>query len=231
MYNTIHLKYVRKVVSRIHCSRSTKNQIMEDLLVALAGKSEESADRDPVEIMGPPDRVASEFIENMGLSESPGFEYKSSTEIFGLPLVHVNTLGSGYAKGIIAIGRVAVGVISIGAVALGILSFGAFSLGLAAAIGAVTFSGLTSIGAVALSGFLSIGAVAISGHTAIGAYADAKIAIGTVARGKLAVFTEQGYGDVVLQTPVDKNYFTETVRSIFPKMKEGMIRFYLSILR
>ena len=172
MHQKNHLNYVRKVVSLIRCSRSIKNQIREDLLATLAVEVEKNSDIEPAAILGPPEQVAAEFKENLGLPASFGFEYRSNLEFCGLPLIHVNTLGQGYAQGIIAIGRVAVGFVSVGAVALGVISFGAFSLGLAAAIGAVTFSGLTSVGATAFSGFLSIGAVATAYNFSASAWAN-----------------------------------------------------------
>ena len=87
----------------------------------------------------------------------------------GLPLLHIATgmdPATGrkrIAKGVIAIGDVAIGVIALGGVAVGALSFGGLSLGLLA------LGGL-SIGAGLALGGLAIGAIAIGG-AAIGYYA------------------------------------------------------------
>lgn len=100
-----------------------------------------------------------------------GYEYRSPWELFGLPLVHIV---SGYrmdpatgrlriAKGIVAIGPVAVGGLAIGGSAFGVLSFGG------AALGVVAFGG-AAVGALLAVGGLAIGTVALGG-AAIGYYA------------------------------------------------------------
>lgn len=100
-----------------------------------------------------------------------GYEYRSQRELFGLPLVHIVS-GSGIdpvtgrlrvAKGIIAIGPIAVGGLAIGGSALGVLSFGGAAVGLVAAGGA-------AVGVLLAMGGLAIGAVAVGG-AAIGYYA------------------------------------------------------------
>ncbi len=129
----------------------------------------------------------------------PGhYEYKSKRTLLGLPLVHVN-MGYGFrkARGIVAIGRIAVGVIAIGAFPIGLFSLGGFCLGLltlgGAGIGGLAIGGL-SAGIVAIGG-LSVGVVAIGG-AAFGVYAmgglaiASKIALGDTARGHLAIGRE-----------------------------------------
>ena len=64
-----------------------------------------------------------------------GFEYKTKTTLFGLPLVHIsfkyrpNRLPVP-AKGIIAIGQFAKGFVSIGQCGLGIINISQFGLGI-----------------------------------------------------------------------------------------------------
>ena len=123
------------------------------------------------------------------------YEYKSERTLFGLPLVHIN-LGYGYrkAKGILAIGKVAVGVVAIGALAFGLFSLGALSLGLLA-LGGLSLGGLVlgglAVGIVAIGG-VSAGVLAIGG-AAFGVYAigglaiASQIALGDIARGHLAI--------------------------------------------
>lgn len=129
------------------------------------------------------------------------YEFKSKRTVMGLPLVHIN-IGHGLrvARGIIAIGNIAVGVISLGALALGVLSFGALAVGVAAfaglAIGGLAAGGFAAgllafggcaIGIVAVGGsavgVYSIGGMAIASKIAVGGYARAPVAIGDTAIG------------------------------------------------
>ena len=92
-----------------------------------------------------------------------GFEYRSKTTWFGLPLVHI-FLGRGagrigIAKGIIAIGDIALGFISLGGVSLGLISLGGVAIGLAAAGGCALGLGV-AVGGVAV-GFMAIGGAAL----------------------------------------------------------------------
>lgn len=100
-----------------------------------------------------------------------GYEYRSQTELFGLPLVHI-VLGFGIhpltgkiriAKGIIAIGHIAVGVIAMGGVSLGALSLGGLAIGL------ISLGGL-SLGLLLAVGGMAVGLIAIGGG-AVGYYA------------------------------------------------------------
>lgn len=130
------------------------------------------------------------------------YEYKSKRTLFGLPLVHIN-VGRGLyvAKGIIAVGNIAVGALSLGILALGGLCLGALSLGLISlagmalglllAVGGLA-AGTVAIGGVALGviavggltvGMFSLGGCAIASHIAIGGYASGHIAIGDTAKG------------------------------------------------
>jgi hypothetical protein len=100
-----------------------------------------------------------------------GYEYRSQRELFGLPLVHIIS-GQGFdpvtgrirvAKGIIAVGPIAVGCLAMGGASFGLVSFGG------AALGAIAFGGV-AIGALLAVGGLAIGAIALGGG-AIGYYA------------------------------------------------------------
>jgi hypothetical protein len=108
-----------------------------------------------------------------------GYEYRSQATLFGLPLIHVAggrdpaTGQRRVAKGVIAIGDLAVGGLAIGGCSLGIISiggcaFGLFSLGGLAVGMLVAFGGL-GIGGLALGG-IAIGILAVGGG-AIGWYA------------------------------------------------------------
>lgn len=89
------------------------------------------------------------------------YEYKSSTTLFGLPLVHINVgrFGLYRARGIIAVGNVATGLVSIGLISAGFLSFGCLSLGLLA-MGAVAL-GLVALGGIALGAGIAAGGLAV----------------------------------------------------------------------
>ncbi len=137
------------------------------------------------------------------------YEYKSTRSLFGLPLLHVN-VGRGLcrAKGIVAVGNIAVGVVSLGVVSMGILSFGALALGIlvfgglaagGAALGGVA-AGILSFGGVAVGamaigglaiGVYAIGGCAVASHVALGGYAQGTVAIGESARGAIAFLTGQ----------------------------------------
>ena len=57
-----------------------------------------------------------------------GFEYRSKTTLFGLPLVHICRGGfnqPGIAKGVIAVGDIAYGGVAIGGLAVGCVVVGA----------------------------------------------------------------------------------------------------------
>jgi hypothetical protein len=99
-------------------------------------------------------------------------EYRSEQVWGGLPVLHISVGGGqpdgryrlGRARGIIALGDIAIGLVAVGGVAVGLLSVGGVALGLVA-LGAVAV-GLPAVGGVAI-GLLAVGAVAI-GLTAVG---------------------------------------------------------------
>lgn len=105
------------------------------------------------------------------------FEYKSKKTFYGLPLLHI-VLGPAIdpssgklriAKGIIAIGGIAVGWLAIGGFAAGLIAFGGLCVGLLAVFGGAAISlgfaaGGLAIGAIAVGG-VAIGYYAIGGGT------------------------------------------------------------------
>jgi len=112
------------------------------------------------------------------ISRDPN-EYRSETELFGLPLVHIargidpRTGFFRVAKGIIAIGDVAVGFLALGGIAIGGIAIGGLGLGLLAigglALGAITIGGfsaglLFAFGGVAFSLQVAIGGLAFAPH-------------------------------------------------------------------
>jgi hypothetical protein len=94
------------------------------------------------------------------------WEYRSSRAPGGLPWVHICIGGPteggyrlGIARGVIALGDVAIGVVALGGVAVGLVAIGGVALGLAA-LGGVSI-GLLALGGLAI-GVTAFGAVAVA---------------------------------------------------------------------
>jgi len=106
------------------------------------------------------------------LPERTSFEFRSKEEINGWPLIHINcgtnpdTGRPLVAKGVVAIGNIAIGVVSIGAAAFGLVTLAGFGLGLVS-LGGVAV-GLVALGAVALGHDYAIGAAVLAAKSAIG---------------------------------------------------------------
>jgi hypothetical protein len=116
-----------------------------------------------------------EATRGIGLYRSYGYgyDYKSRLTIAGWPLLHISggvdpvTLRPRIARGVIAIGDVAVGVLAVGGVACGLISIGGCSLGALAAVGGVALGLGLSVGGVAI-GVVAIGGVAVGVLSAVG---------------------------------------------------------------
>jgi hypothetical protein len=105
------------------------------------------------------------------------YEYKSRTILFGLPLIHVIfgpswLIGFKPARGIIAVGNIAIGFIAFGGVAMGLAAFGGISLGLVCA-GGIALALMLGAGGIA-TGYWALGGIAIGiyalGGLGIGAH-------------------------------------------------------------
>jgi transcriptional regulator with XRE-family HTH domain len=181
-----------------------------DNLVAISnyfGVSLDSLLKEEQEPGVPKDTVKTEYVN---LIPRMHYEYVSKRKLFGIPLVHVNIgWGMNKAKGILAIGNIAVGVLSFGLLSMGLFAFGAFALGLvvfaAIGLGGITFggvaagivavggvaAGILSIGGVSV-GIYSIGGMAIASRIAVGGAANAHIAIGDKVHGVITIVTTEG---------------------------------------
>src|SRR5512143_2825748 len=110
------------------------------------------------------------------------YEYKSETQLFGLPLIHIaegvdpQTGAPRVAKGILAIGNIAIGVFALGGFALGGITLGGASIGVLA-LGGLALGGAT-LGGVSIGALLALGGLAISPAYAIGGLALAPHFIG-----------------------------------------------------
>ena len=102
-----------------------------------------------------------------------GFEYRSRVTVAGWPLVHVCagvdpvTMRPRVAKGIVAIGNLAVRGVAIAGLACGLVTVGGLSLGLLFALGGAALGLGFSIGGVAV-GSVALGGAAIGFVHAIG---------------------------------------------------------------
>ena len=230
MKNYKFVNYTKKVLSYIDCSSKTRKLIHEDLYSNLMIRSGETKETDPIKIMGKPEKVAMEFIENMDLERSKGFEYISKLNIYGIPLLHISLKRGGIAKGIIAIGNIALGVIALGNISLGLIGIGAVSFALLLSIGAVAVSVGLSIGAFAASYFFSLGAAAFANDFAIGAYSHANIAYGAVSNGVIAIFQDHGYGEVLIKLPATKEVIIDAIKNVYPDINNIFYKLFISIL-
>ena len=167
-------EYVEEVLKLIAAPRKVKKRIKEDLNQRIDEAIDDDVYYDVYKSMGTPSELAEEFNSNLetdqdfyGISigipysKIKAYEYKSKANLFGLPLLHINTGGaymSNKAVGVIAIGDIAVGFISFGGVSTGVIAIGAVAVG-PLALGAVAVGGV-ALGAVAVGAY-AIGAVAI----------------------------------------------------------------------
>jgi hypothetical protein len=101
-----------------------------------------------------------------------GFEYRSSSTLWGLPLIHIAT---GYnpntglprlACGVIAIGNFAIGIIAVGGVAVGCFVLSGIGLGIGVLAGIAI--GWSTIGGIAIGAVFALGGLAVSFGNAIG---------------------------------------------------------------
>ena len=104
-----------------------------------------------------------------------GFEYRTQTEIFGWPLLHIasgvdrRTGLPRIAKGIIAIGNFAVGGIAFGGIAVGGITIAGIGLGVFVLAG-IAF-GIFAAGGIAVGILIAVGGLAISIGYAFGGLA------------------------------------------------------------
>lgn len=123
-------------------------------------------------------------------------EYRSERLWGDLPVVHVSIGGRqadgryrlGRARGVIALGDVAIGLVAVGGVAIGLFGVGGVAIGLVA-LGGVAV-GFVAVGAVSV-GLLAVGAVAL-GLTAVGTLKAALV--GRLAKGPLNPAPYKGTG-------------------------------------
>ena len=102
-----------------------------------------------------------------------GFEYRSAAAIGSWPLIHICagmdpvTMRPRVAKGIIAVGNMAIGAVAIGGLACGLVTLGGASIGLVFALGGAALGLGVSVGGFAV-GAVAIGGAAVGFVYAIG---------------------------------------------------------------
>ncbi|MFP4016368.1 MAG: hypothetical protein ACLFUI_04995 [Halanaerobiales bacterium] len=212
-------EYIDNVIANVNADQETRNRIRQSLsehIDVLIEKHGSLAYKE----LDPAEKVAREFSENLGLennehedrgngtmnrpwwlrSEYPFKRKISNKKIFNLPLYHIT---DGYnpetgkldvAKGILAIGPIAIGVFSFGGVALGLISFGGISLGLLLSLGGFSMGLIAAVGGLAIGGLLASGGLAISYGVSIGGMAKGHVAIGGKVTGEYVynTITEEG---------------------------------------
>jgi len=143
----------------------------------------------------------------------PGRRYTSELRVFGLPFVHIATGPHeneriGVARGVIAIGDVALGWIALGGTAIGGVALGGSAIGLVAlggfGLGIIALGGL-AIGLAALGGG-ALGGIALGGG-AVGWVAQGGGGVGYFARGGDAFGTHVITPRV--QDPAAVQFFTD----------------------
>ena len=132
-----------------------------------------------------------------------GYEYRSRAKLFGLPVAHIvfgfainpMTGRLRVAKGIIAIGPIAIGLVAIGGWAVGGICLGGVAFGLAS-LGGCAIGLLLAVGGAAV-GLVAIGGLAV-GYYALGGGAYGAHALGANAQDPEAVdFFKRYLGDWV----------------------------------
>jgi hypothetical protein len=114
-------------------------------------------------------------------------EFKSHRTLFGLPLLHYTrgkcpeTGKRVVAKGVVAVGRLAVGILAIGHASMGLIAVGQAAFGLLFGIGQLS-TGLAAIGQMAIAAGGGLGQVATGwiavGQIGAGIYVLAQVGIG-----------------------------------------------------
>ena len=117
-------------------------------------------------------------------------EFVSHAQLFGVPVLHFTrgkcpeTGKRIVAKGVIAIGRMALGILAIGQASCGVIAVGQLSIGLLFGLGQ------------ACTGIFALGQFAVATALGVGQFATGYAAIGQIAYGKY-VLAQVGFGEFV----------------------------------
>lgn len=114
-------------------------------------------------------------------------EYVSHASLFGLPLVHYThgrcpeTGKRIVAKGVIAVGRLAVGLVAIGQASMGLVAVGQLAIGLLFGLGQAA-TGVICVGQLALGLLFGLGQFT-TGYVAIGQFAFGQYVLAQLGEG------------------------------------------------
>ncbi|NJN45842.1 MAG: hypothetical protein HC808_04455 [Candidatus Competibacteraceae bacterium] len=139
-------------------------------------------------------------------------EFKSHQVLFGFPLLHYTwgicpeTGQRIIAKGIIAVGRLALGVVAIGHAAFGIIAIGQLALAVGFGFGQ------------AATGVLAIGQLAIGVLFGLGQIATGIVAIAQIGAGQF-VLAQIGFGEYVWQANAADSEAVEFFQALYAKFK------------
>jgi hypothetical protein len=131
-------------------------------------------------------------------------EFVSHQQLGGLPLLHYThgkcpeTGRRIVARGVIAIGRMAVGLVAIGQASAGVFAIGQLAIGLLFGFGQAT------------TGMIAVGQLAVAGIFGLGQIVTGCVAVGQIGIGRY-VLAQVGYGDYVWDTraasPIAQQFF------------------------
>ena len=130
------------------------------------------------------------------------------------------------AKGILAVGNIALGVFALGGISAGLFSIGGISLGLLFSLGGLSMGGLTlggvSVGLFALGGFAmggyAAGGCAVAARIAAGGFAAAPVAIGDQTSGDIQIDVHAAHSSAL--------WIREAIRTRFPNTPQFLIDFF-----
>ncbi len=254
--------YVENVLDHMVVDEGMKERIKKDLYQHINEVSTDTNIDIVLRNMGEPKEVAKEFMDTIYQDKEDviekliqertlnknllnnAYEYKSKIHIFGIPLVHINlsrvklTKNLRVAKGIIALGDIALGVLAIGGITAGVISLGGIGLGLLTfagiALGGVSFGGV-SVGALAIGGVAiglgSMGGVAI-GNIAIGGYARGTVAVGGKAVGDYIISGgSEGPNYNLSDVNATKEEVYNLIKTAYPQLSSWIIRIFTILFK
>jgi hypothetical protein len=139
-------------------------------------------------------------------------EFKSRQTVFGLPLLHYTwgicpeTGRRIMAKGVIAVGRLALGVVAIGHAAFGVIAIGQLALAVGFGLGQ------------AATGVVAIGQLAVGVLFGIGQIATGVVAIAQIGAGQY-VLAQIGFGEYVWQAGAADPEAVAFFKALYAKAK------------
>ncbi|MBN2121190.1 MAG: zinc ribbon domain-containing protein [Candidatus Omnitrophica bacterium] len=136
-----------------------------------------------------------------------GFEYKSSAEILGFPLIHI-AFGRNKKTGKLLVAR---GIIAIGQFAIGLVTIAQFGIGMLFGFGQF------------VGGVLAVGQVALGLWFGLGQFATGLTAVGQLALGRY-VFAQLGFGEYVWSSKIKDPAAVEYFQNLWESVKDFIAR-------